>query len=160
MTIPHCKGGVEHDVAGRASIALQTSKMNKLTYFKVGENYTNDEIRFSLDLENLGGIRPALDSSRNLRHVAVLTAADGWEPELYVGCPTSGWFCQKWGFCLSLSFPRLGKRGCLLNRNHRRSYFAILRYEYALGLKAFPSDRRTALHHVELLRSTAAARQT
>jgi hypothetical protein len=50
--------------------------MNKLTYFKVGENYTNDQIRFTLDLENLGGIRPALDSSRNLRHVAVMTAAE------------------------------------------------------------------------------------
>ena len=49
--------------------------MNKLTYFKVGESYTNDQIRFSLDLENLGGIRPALDASRKLRHVAVLTAA-------------------------------------------------------------------------------------
>jgi len=53
--------------------------MNKLTYFKVGENYTNDQIRFTLDLENLGGIRPALDSSRNLRHVAVMTAAEDSE---------------------------------------------------------------------------------
>lgn len=50
--------------------------MNKLTYFKVGENYTNDQIRFTLDLENLGGIRPALDANRNLRHVAVMTAAE------------------------------------------------------------------------------------
>jgi len=49
--------------------------MNKLTFFKVGEIYTNDQIRFSLDLENLGGIRPALDSNRNIRHVAVMTAA-------------------------------------------------------------------------------------
>jgi hypothetical protein len=53
--------------------------MNRLTYFKVGENYTNDQIRFTLDLENLGGIRPALDSSRNLRHVAVMTAAEDSE---------------------------------------------------------------------------------
>lgn len=50
--------------------------MNKLTFFKVGETYTNDQIRFSLDLENLGGIRPSLDSSRNVRHVAVMTAAE------------------------------------------------------------------------------------
>ena len=50
--------------------------MNKVTFFEVGETYTNDQIRFSLDLENLGGIRPALDSDRNLRHVAILTAAE------------------------------------------------------------------------------------
>jgi hypothetical protein len=49
--------------------------MNKLTFFKVGEIYTNDQIRFSLNLENLGGIRPSLDSNRNVRHVAIMTAA-------------------------------------------------------------------------------------
>ncbi len=53
--------------------------MNRLSQFRVGEDYTNDQIRFSLDLENLGGIRPALDSSRNLRHVAVMTAAEDSE---------------------------------------------------------------------------------
>jgi len=51
-------------------------KMNKVTFFKVGETYTNDEIRFSLDLENLGGIRPSLDSNGNVRHVAIMTAAE------------------------------------------------------------------------------------
>lgn len=50
--------------------------INKLTFFKVGETYTNDQIRFSLDLENLGGIRPSLDSSGNVRYVAVMTAAE------------------------------------------------------------------------------------
>ena len=50
--------------------------MNKVTYFKVGETYTNDQIRFSLDLENLGGIRPSLDSNRNVRHVAIMTATE------------------------------------------------------------------------------------
>jgi hypothetical protein len=50
--------------------------MNKLELFRVGETYTNDQIRFSLDLENLGGIRPSLDSDRNVRHVAVMTAAE------------------------------------------------------------------------------------
>jgi hypothetical protein len=50
--------------------------MNELTFFKVGETYTNDQIRFALDLENLGGIRPALDSNRNIRHVAIMTAAE------------------------------------------------------------------------------------
>ena len=48
--------------------------MNKLTHFQVGEHYTNDQIRFSLDLENLGGIRPSLDARGNLRHLALLTA--------------------------------------------------------------------------------------
>ncbi len=51
-------------------------QMNKLTFFKVGETYTNDQIRFSLDLENLGGIRPALDSNGSVRHVAIMTAAE------------------------------------------------------------------------------------
>jgi len=50
--------------------------MNKVTSFRFGDTYTNDQIRFSLDVENLGGIRPALDASRNVRHVAVLTAAE------------------------------------------------------------------------------------
>ena len=50
--------------------------MNRLSSFSVGETYTNDQIRFSLDLENLGGIRPSLDANRNVRHVAILTAAE------------------------------------------------------------------------------------
>src|SRR5690242_20376824 len=50
--------------------------MNRVTHFTVGDTYTNDQIRFSLDVENLGGIRPALDPSRHIRHVAVLTAAE------------------------------------------------------------------------------------
>ena len=51
--------------------------MNKLTHFQVGERYTNDQIRFSLDLENLGGIRPSVDARGRLRHVAILTAEAG-----------------------------------------------------------------------------------
>jgi hypothetical protein len=51
-------------------------QMNKVAYFKVGESYTNDQIRFSLDLENLGGIRPSLDSDRLVRHVAIMTATE------------------------------------------------------------------------------------
>jgi HJR/Mrr/RecB family endonuclease len=50
--------------------------MTTISAFNVGEIYTNDQLRFSLDVENLGGIRPALDSGRNIRHVAVLTASD------------------------------------------------------------------------------------
>ena len=44
--------------------------------FKVGDTYTNDQIRFSLDLENLGGIRPALNSSRILGTLRVTAAED------------------------------------------------------------------------------------
>lgn len=50
--------------------------MNQVERFKVGETYSNDQIRFSLDLENLGGIRPALDSRGLVRHVAIMTAAE------------------------------------------------------------------------------------
>ncbi len=50
--------------------------MNELTFFKVGETYTNDQIRFALSLQNVGGIRPALDANRSLRHVAIMTAAE------------------------------------------------------------------------------------
>jgi hypothetical protein len=50
--------------------------MDKVTYFKVGDTYTNDQIRFSLDLENLGGIRPSLSANGRVRHVAVITATE------------------------------------------------------------------------------------
>ena len=33
--------------------------MSALAEFRVGELYTNDQIRFALSLENLGGIRPS-----------------------------------------------------------------------------------------------------
>ena len=52
------------------------SQLNRLSSFKVGDIYTNDQIRFSLDLENLGGIRPALDAQKNIRHVAIMTAGE------------------------------------------------------------------------------------
>lgn len=50
--------------------------MNEVSAFEVGQLYTNDQIRFSLEVENLGGIRPALDGQGNVRHVAVLTTAE------------------------------------------------------------------------------------
>jgi HJR/Mrr/RecB family endonuclease len=50
--------------------------MNEVSSFRVGETYSNDQIRFALDVENLGGIRPALDAKRNVRHVAILTVSD------------------------------------------------------------------------------------
>lgn len=48
-----------------------------ITEFKVGEIYTNDQIRFALKLENMGGIRPSLDSNKKLSHLAVMTTDEG-----------------------------------------------------------------------------------
>lgn len=50
--------------------------MKRVSEFKVGETYSNDEIRFSLGVENLGGIRPSLDEHGNLRHIAIMTSSD------------------------------------------------------------------------------------
>ena len=46
--------------------------INPVSVFRVGELYTNDQIRFALGVENLGGIRPSVDAQRNLRHIAVV----------------------------------------------------------------------------------------
>lgn len=53
-----------------------------LTEFAVGEKYTNDQIRFALSVENLGGIRPSIDTQKQLRHLAVLTAAQTYEKNI------------------------------------------------------------------------------
>jgi hypothetical protein len=53
-----------------------------ITEFVVGEKYTNDQIRFALDLENLGGIRPAVDANKNLRHLAIMTAAHTYQKNI------------------------------------------------------------------------------
>ncbi len=47
-----------------------------LTEFKVGEKYTNDQIRFALNVENLGGIRPSVDANKNLNHLVIMTTAE------------------------------------------------------------------------------------
>jgi Restriction endonuclease len=51
-------------------------QMDRITFFKIGDAYTNDQIRFALDLENMGGIRPSLDGNGNVRHVAIMTATE------------------------------------------------------------------------------------
>jgi hypothetical protein len=51
--------------------------VNTTTSFIVGETYSNEQIWSTLRLENLGGIRPSLDSNKSLRHLAILTASDG-----------------------------------------------------------------------------------
>jgi HJR/Mrr/RecB family endonuclease len=56
---------------------MTTPDPNQLPEFRVGQTYSNDQIGFSLDVENLGGIRPALDGQGNVRHVVVLTAEQG-----------------------------------------------------------------------------------
>jgi restriction endonuclease Mrr len=50
--------------------------MNVVNVFCVDEHYTNDQIRFSLGLENLGGIRPSVNARKNLQHLAIMTTAE------------------------------------------------------------------------------------
>ena len=47
-----------------------------ITEFRIGEKYTNDQIRFALNVENLGGIRPSVDANKNLNHLVILTTAE------------------------------------------------------------------------------------
>ena len=47
--------------------------MDQINRFIVGNFYTNDQIRLSLRVENLGGIRPALDERKVLRHIVIMT---------------------------------------------------------------------------------------
>src|SRR5271157_4629996 len=42
--------------------------------FEVGQMYTNDDLRFALSVENLGGIRPSVDSQGRVRHLAIITS--------------------------------------------------------------------------------------
>ena len=53
-----------------------------ITEFKVGERYTNDQIRFALNVENLGGIRPSVDAKKNLNHLVILTTTDHYEKNI------------------------------------------------------------------------------
>ena len=48
-----------------------------LSEFVVGQQYTNDQIGISLRVENLGGIRPSVDASRKIRHIAIVTKLAG-----------------------------------------------------------------------------------
>lgn len=50
--------------------------MNAISEFFVGEKYSNDQIRFSLGVENLGGIRPSLDETGRLEHIAIMSASE------------------------------------------------------------------------------------
>jgi HJR/Mrr/RecB family endonuclease len=53
-----------------------------VTEFKVGEKYTNDQIWRTLNLENLGGIRPSVDAHKNLNHLAILTTAEQYNKNI------------------------------------------------------------------------------
>lgn len=50
--------------------------MNTVSEFVVGERYTNDQIRYTLNLENLGGIRPSIGVGGKLQHLALMTATE------------------------------------------------------------------------------------
>ena len=54
-----------------------------VTEFIVGEKYTNDQIRFALNVENLGGVRPSVDANKNLKHIAIMTSAQEYEKTIY-----------------------------------------------------------------------------
>ncbi len=53
-----------------------------ITEFKVGEKYTNDQLRFALNVENLGGIRPSVDVNKNLNHLVILTTTEQYEKNI------------------------------------------------------------------------------
>jgi hypothetical protein len=53
-----------------------------VTEFKVGERYTNDQIRFTLNVENLGGIRPSVDAKKGLNHLVILTTTEHYEKNI------------------------------------------------------------------------------
>lgn len=50
--------------------------MNTVHEFVVGQKYSNDQIRYSLNLENLGGIRPSVGTKSKLRHLALMTTLE------------------------------------------------------------------------------------
>jgi hypothetical protein len=52
----------------------QILMLHPIELFEVGHLYSNDEIRFALGVENLGGIRPSLDAQGRVRHLAVITS--------------------------------------------------------------------------------------
>ena len=58
--------------------------MTSRNEFVVGRQYSNDQIRFALDVGNLGGVRPSTDKSGNLRHIALMTSSEEGRPSKYV----------------------------------------------------------------------------
>lgn len=46
------------------------------TTFEVGRHYTNDQIHYALEVSNLGGIRPRLNSQNNLDFIVLITSAE------------------------------------------------------------------------------------
>jgi Restriction endonuclease len=51
--------------------------MLEVQEFVVGNTYSNDQIRFTLGVSNLGGIRPSLDADGSLRHIVLMTTEAG-----------------------------------------------------------------------------------
>jgi restriction system protein len=46
------------------------------TTFEVGQHYTNDQIHYALEISNLGGIRPKLNSQNNLDFIVLITSTE------------------------------------------------------------------------------------
>ena len=46
------------------------------TMFEIGKHYSNDQIHYALEVANLGGIRPKLNSQNQLDFVVLITSAE------------------------------------------------------------------------------------
>ena len=46
------------------------------TTFEVGKHYTNDQIHYALEVSNLGGIRPRLNSQNDLDFIVLITSIE------------------------------------------------------------------------------------
>ncbi len=46
------------------------------TTFEIGRYYTNDQIHYALEVSNLGGIRPKLNSQNNLDFIVLITSVE------------------------------------------------------------------------------------
>ena len=46
------------------------------TTFEVGQYYTNDQIHYALEVANLGGIRPKLNSQNDLDFIVLITSSE------------------------------------------------------------------------------------
>lgn len=61
--------------------------MDVISQFEVGQKYSNDEIMFSLSVGNLGGVRPSVDSTGQLRHITLMTSSSDNAQSNYVRNP-------------------------------------------------------------------------
>ena len=115
--------------------------------FIVGEKYTNDQIRFALNVENLGGIRPSVDAQKNLRHLAIFTTEQAYEKNLAEN-PYHDRIEN--GILIYTAQGRIGDQ-TIAGRNKR----ILEQYSYPVAIYGFSNEGRqtyTFLGLLELLR--------